>query len=241
MTTEASLATIVLLPGMDGTGTLFKNWIDAVPAGFDLMVIDFPVDIALGYEELLQIVRARLPQDRPYWLLAESFSGPIGLTLAARAPAGLLGLILCCTFAKNPMPVLTILRPAIALLSFPRLPLWLARIGHRALFGRHANAESRSAISEALCRLHPSVLQARMRAVLDVDVTTLLARITLPVLYLRGGKDRVVPQSASRQLSRYLQHMDIAQLDAPHMLLQTAPHEAWRTVRSFIEQRRDDA
>src|SRR5581483_8651961 len=101
-----AVSTIVLLPGMDGTGLLFQPWIAAKPDGFDVQVIDYPVDAELGYEDLWPLVRARLPQNRPYFLLAESFSGPLGVMLAAEAPPGLRGLMLCCTFAKNPRPSL---------------------------------------------------------------------------------------------------------------------------------------
>ncbi|HEX7642301.1 MAG TPA: alpha/beta hydrolase [Burkholderiaceae bacterium] len=235
MTHEPAACTVVLLPGMDGTGLLFQPWIAAKPDGFDLRVIDYPVDAALGYQELLPLVRVRLPQDRPYILLAESFSGPLGLMLAAEAPSGLAGLILCCTFAKNPLPWLVFAKPLLGGTGFLVSPALLARLGHRALFGRFADAQTKAALSGALRRLHPSVLQARMLAVLGADVSALLPRVCVPALYLSAGEDRVVPASALRRLVEALPRMRISRIATPHMLLQTAPQEAWKAVVTFLD------
>jgi pimeloyl-ACP methyl ester carboxylesterase len=216
---------------MDGTGLLFQPWIAAKPEGVEVRVIDFPVDAALGYEELLPLVRARLPQDRPYVLLAESFSGPLGLMLAAEAPPNLRGLVLCCTFAGNPLPWLAWSRPFVPLAGSPAL---LAHLGHRALFGRFGNRQTKAALSDALRRVHPAALRARMRAVLGVDVTPLLPQVAVPVLYLTAKKDRVVPPSASRHLAAALPQMRVAHVAAPHMLLQAMPCEAWSAIGAFM-------
>ena len=58
----------------------------------------------LGSAGLTQRVRESLPAGEPFELLAESFSGSIGIALAATPPAGLRGLILSCTCARPPRP-----------------------------------------------------------------------------------------------------------------------------------------
>ncbi|MGQ0798894.1 MAG: serine aminopeptidase domain-containing protein [Pseudomarimonas sp.] len=44
-----------------------------------------------------------LPRSEPYFLLGESFGGPLAIALAARQPRGLLGLVLCASFARYPI------------------------------------------------------------------------------------------------------------------------------------------
>ena len=232
---EAQSYTIVLLPGMNGTADLFVDFAAVKPSTFQLLTLDYPVDVPLGYDELARLVHSRLPQDRPYVLLAESFSGPIGLMLAAEALPGMRGLILCCTFAKNPLPLLALFKPFVALLGFAGLPSLLSKLGHRALFGRFGSAHTKRALSAALRRLRPSVLQARVRTVLKVDTTALLSRVMLPVLYLSAQEDRVVPHSACEHLHHHLPQMRIASIAAPHMLLQTAPAEAWDAMTAFLD------
>ena len=231
---DAPVATIVLLPGMDGTGKLFQHWIAAKPPGYELSALAYPAGEALAYAELAQRVRAALPRDRPYFLLAESFSGPLGLMLSAEVPPGLRGLILCCSFAKGPLPFPALFKPLVALFGFAAQPAVLARLGHRALFGRFAGSDTFNALSDALRGLRAPVLRSRLRAVLAVDATPLLARVTLPVLYLQAKDDRVVPPRALRHLRQFLPHMQVARIAAPHMLLQTAPAEAWRAVLPFV-------
>src|SRR5262249_47392049 len=104
------MATLVLLPGMHGSGELFADFVAALGAEHEAIAITYPKDQPLGYARLESIVRSELPSDRSYVLLGESFSGPIALSIAASAPCRLRGLILCGSFAKNPMPFLGTLR-----------------------------------------------------------------------------------------------------------------------------------
>lgn len=55
------VATIVLLPGMDGTGALFSEFVAALPPGAETLVVSYPPDQAMGYAELEAFVSAKLP------------------------------------------------------------------------------------------------------------------------------------------------------------------------------------
>ena len=89
--------TLILLPGMDGSGQLFAPLVTALGDGFNVKVVRYPVDLPLGYDGLEQIARAAIPPAGPVVLLGESFSGPIAVSLAASLGERLAGLILCCT------------------------------------------------------------------------------------------------------------------------------------------------
>lgn len=96
------MPTIVILPGMHGTGELFAEFIAALPRAVESIVVSYPPDRPLNYAELEKLVRASLPVERPYVLLGESFSGPIAVSIAASKPAGLRGLMLVGSFVRNP-------------------------------------------------------------------------------------------------------------------------------------------
>ncbi len=115
------MLTIVLLPGMDGTGSLFTPFIKSMGGDFNFSIVRYPTTGELGYQELEQIAKKSLPSTGDYIILGESFSGPIAVALAAQEPKGLVGLVLCCTFIKNPRPSF---KPLRALLKF--LPVKLA-------------------------------------------------------------------------------------------------------------------
>lgn len=223
--------TIVLLPGMDGTGLLFESFVAALSPEFDTIVVRYPGDEPLGYPALETIARAAMPDDgRPFILLGESFSGPIAISLAASAPPGLKALILCCSFAGNPRPLLGKLR-------FVRgLPFWRApvKLSSWLLMGRHANDDMRSAFGRAMSLVSARALRARVAAVLAVDVSAKLEGLRLPILYLRAMEDRVVPASAAESIKKCAANASIVDLAAPHFLLQAMPGEAAREVRRFI-------
>jgi pimeloyl-ACP methyl ester carboxylesterase len=100
------MVALVILPGMDGAAAPRTDFAAALGPGVETRVVAYPPDPTLGYAELEALVRASLPTDRPYVLLGESFSGPIAISIAASRPPDLVGLILCVTFASNPLPVL---------------------------------------------------------------------------------------------------------------------------------------
>ncbi len=227
---------IVLLPGMDGTGRLYEPFKAVLGVEVSLLVLRYPVAKVLGYAELEQSVRAQLPQDEPFILLAESFSGPIGVLIASDAPAGLRGLIMCCTFARNPHPALSALRHLTNLAPVNRAPAWLASA---LLMGRFATASMLQTLADALSEVSNTVLRERMKSVLAIDVTRQLATVTVPTLYLQALHDRVVGPAAFELIQSALPAIELACLEGPHMLLQTQPHAAARVVLAFVERVRN--
>lgn len=226
------MTTLVLLPGLDGTGTLFEPFIRELPAAWRVVVVAYPADAGLGYDELTSLALSAIPVDGAVVLLGESFSGPIAIRLAAELGLRVQALILCCTFARNPRPGLAWLRPLLAVVPSPAaLP---AVLSVRALLGRHAAEEPQALLARALAALPASVLRARLRAALTVDVLPQLARVQAPVLYLQASHDLVVPSNAVADLLAALPALKVVRLPGPHGLLQTAPRAAASAVLSFL-------
>ena len=101
---------LVILPGLDGTGARITPFLREMERTVQVRVLEYPPDQPLGYAELESLVRQGLPQGERYVLLAESFSGPIAIRVAADPPPDLAGVILCGTFARNPLPWLRAVR-----------------------------------------------------------------------------------------------------------------------------------
>jgi len=222
-----------MLPGMDGTGQLLVEFEKALHPDVETVVVAYPADAPLDYEQLEMFVRERLPADRPFFLLGESFSGPIAVSLAAASVAHLRGLILCCSFVRNPRPWTNVLRAFIPVAPVRAMPLTLLS---RLLLGRFSTLENRRALQRALASVSAKTIRARLAAVVGVDVARLLARVRVPVLYLRASEDRVVPLSASRLISQWLPSTRIAEVEAPHFLLQVAPAVAAEHIHAFTRE-----
>jgi pimeloyl-ACP methyl ester carboxylesterase len=217
---------------MDGSGSLFSDFSSAL--GAKAIVVSYPPDKPFGYRQLQDFVRNVLPMEEPFILVGESFSGPIAISLAASPLPTLRALVMVCTFAKMPGSRL----PTIVSKLVSYLPVWHAPIRLQAsvLLGRHASRTWRYRLSAAMKDVTSCVWRTRIRSALTVDVTSDLAQILLPMLYIRATKDRVVFRSASKVISRINPRVKVVDIDGPHFLLQAKPREAATAVNAFMQE-----
>lgn len=188
---------LVLLPGLDGTGKLCAEFVRELGARIVCHIVGYPKDRPLGYEELEKRVLAALPEDRPYVLLGESFSGPIAIRIAANPPQGLVGLILCATFAKNPFPRLGWARPLAAFFPLKALPRWVRA---PLMWGSFSARRAPAGLERAIAGVSAAVIRHRIAALLSVDESGSLGRIPLPALVLKARRDRVISAAATELL-----------------------------------------
>lgn len=223
---------LVLLPGLDGTGALFAPFLRVWNGGPAPLVIDYPRDRFLDYAAAVEHVRARLP-DEPVALVAESFSGPVGIALAARHPERIATLVLCATFATSPRkgPLRALLHAAAPLVFRAPAPPFL--VGEVLLNGC-ADRELLALVCGNKGTVSPAVMTRRLRAVLACDARDDLARIDRPVLYLQAARDRLVPPAAAAEIRAIQPHATIVRLDSPHFVLQAAPAESASAITAFL-------
>ncbi|MDR3685024.1 MAG: alpha/beta hydrolase, partial [Geothrix sp.] len=186
------------------------------------------------YSDCLAFARTRLPAGRPFLLLGESFSGPVAMALAAEGPAGLLGLVLCGTFARNPRPGLAWTAPLLRALPPLRLPLALIRL---LLLGRWATETLEKRVRDLRGQVPAATLKGRLLAVLAADHTALLARVQVPAMALHARQDRLVPPAATRWLEAHRPGLETVTLEGPHWLLQARPEACAQVLRAFAEGR----
>lgn len=224
---------IVLLPGLDGTGALFRPLLPHLPPSLRPSVVRYPGDEELGYDALLERVISALPTQERFIILGESFSGPLALMVADTNPSGLEGIVLCATFVRNPRRLRArwlqrLVRPW-AFRMYPKFS------EAKALLGGYSSPELRASVAEAIAAVTPEVLAFRIREVMNVDASAQLRRCPVPVLYLRGRRDFVVPKHNAREIARISNKVTITSIAAPHMVLQTRPAEAAAAIVRFAE------
>jgi len=228
------MPTLVLLPGLDGTGDFFQPLLEALAADVRTQVVRYPAAGAHDYTTCQQLVQAELPTAGRYVLLGESFSGPVAISLAAQAPPGLVGVILCCTFAANPRPRLALIRPLLPFLPFHGTGASL-RLSRFLVLGRWITPALRELHQKILSSVPADTIRGRLEAVADCDVREALARIRLPILCLIATHDRLIPKSAARLIQQQAPAATRVEIDAPHCLLQCAPRQAAVAIREFLE------
>ena len=224
--------TLVLLPGMDGTGDLFAPLVAALGPHLRTIIVRYP-DEPLDYASHEEIARAALPLGHPFILLGESFSGPIAVSIAASAPRGLRGYILCCSFVRSPRRLLRWFRPSLGLLPAHRVPYAVTAY---FLMGRFGSTDLQRLHAQTLRRVSSRALLARLRAIATVDASSALQRAKVPAVYLRATEDRLVPKSASERFTRLSAGSRVVDIEGPHLLLQARPEAAARPIREFADQ-----
>jgi len=224
---------IVLLPGMDGTGALLEDFAHALRKDFRPIVVSYPPNVPLGYPELEELARSRLPTREPFVLLGESFSGPVAVEIAATRPMGLRGLVIVSSFAKSPYAVPTWLRAPFALAPLSWAPMGVACA---ILLGTFSTPRLQAQLATALSSVSSVVWRRRLRSVMDADARARMAEIDVPILYIRGSRDRVVPKSAASVVHSAARNVRVAELDGPHLVLQSKPSDAAILVGEFGRQ-----
>ena len=224
-------STLVLLPGMEGSGVIFGPLMATAPVGVEVVTITYPAGAKNSYEDLLPLVRALLPRGRPFHLLGWSFSGPLALLAAAENPPGLRGVVLASSFVRRPSWV----PRGMHRLARPWLfKLYPAAAQAKALLGRRSSPELRRLLREAHALAGAEALACRVRAAMTVDATAELRACPVPVLYLRGTADEVVRARCADEIRAVVPSVEIVELAGPHLTLVTNPAAAWAALTAFM-------
>lgn len=184
---------VLYLPGIDGTGRMTLGLEDRLE-GFTLLRLRYAPAGPDTYPALAASAVRVLDGERVERavLLAESFGGGVGLTLALTAPGRVRGLLLVSTFARFPH------RPRLlaTLCLGPLVPgrLWTAlrrRYGLRLLYGCGEPEVARRFLA-LRCNFYDRAYHRRLRMVRRLDLRPALPRIRAPARIVAGTADRVL-------------------------------------------------
>lgn len=223
-----------LMPGMDGTGRLFAALEDHLDPALRARAMAYSSTEPLSYEALA----AALELPASVALVAESFSGPLAIRLAAEHPDKVRAVVLVGSFVRCPIRLARWipgwLRRVVGHVMF-RLPPPTAAV-RWALAGRGA---SRALMTELLTvskSIAPEVMAHRLEQIITVDAREALAGLQAPMLYLAGRQDRLVGPRALEEIKALRPEMAVVELDAPHLIAQRRPAEAAELINSFLRQ-----
>lgn len=223
---------LLLLPGLDGSGELFRDFLASLPAEFDTEAVRYPADRVAGYEELEELVVAAMPKGEPFVMVAESYSTPLAIRIAAMRPEGLQGLVLCAGFATSPVKGwMHDVTKWLPLRTMERMPAKF--VAKWFLLGADAPDRLVTTVAAEIDWVSPEVLAARVREVLMCDVRAELARVETPIQYLRAGKDRLVSLECLEEILLIQPSTEVMTIDGPHLLMQREPQLCATVVAKF--------
>jgi pimeloyl-[acyl-carrier protein] methyl ester esterase len=225
----AAKTTVILLPGMDGTGELLAPLAERLSAYRPIQIISYPENHCFDYAQLTIFVTERLPTDR-FVILGESFSGPIAIEVAA-TDSRVSGLILASSFARHPLP--TLLSRLTWLLDIKWIP---ARLIVAALMGSSATPRLELQLRDVLARLPRAVLRTRANDVLRIDKRDRLGQTTCPMLCLHGTSDWLIRRKQVAEILAARPDCEQQRMNAPHMLLATHADAAAAVIDDFCRR-----
>lgn len=191
----------------------------------------FPRTQRLGYDDLTRRVFQEVEAEPPDFILAESFSGPLAIKFLEHHRGKVRGLILCASFVAPPVSgILRSLRHGVfgwtvrGGFSVPAIR-WLLAGGDRGLASR---------VRTTLRTVDPKVIALRLRQVLATDVSREFTSLEIPVLNLVASRDRLVRRVLADSLPAAHSLLETVVIEAPHLMLQSAPDASARAITRFL-------
>ncbi|MDP1919979.1 MAG: alpha/beta hydrolase [Myxococcales bacterium] len=217
---------LLLLPGMDGTGRLFRRFVEVLPSHLTAVVASYDPQTCTSADELL----GQLPRlDEPHVIVGESFSGPLAVRCAV-GNANVRGVVLIASFVQPPRTFLSTLA-TLGPLLFRRPPPRL--IVREVLLGGGDDALV-DEVRDAIASVRPDVLTFRLRQLGVVDVRPELAQLHCPLLYLRARRDRLVPPTCGERIIATGARRTLIDVDTGHLIVQSRPVESAQHLEAFI-------
>lgn len=240
---DAHLPTLIYLPGLHGDWTLVGEFRAQLAARVRFVEFIHPRTIAWTLDDYAANIEKILAQNNitSGWLLGESYGSQIVWQILSRRQFPAQGIVLAGGFVKHPM------RWGVRLVqySFARIPYPVLQALLR-VYGRLARLRYRQAphiiadLDEFIARrTEPDRAAAlhRLQHIADFDPRG-IARVTaLPVFYLSGAIDPIVPWFPVRRwLRRHCPAMrgDRILFAADHNVLGTAPISAARQILAWM-------
>jgi pimeloyl-[acyl-carrier protein] methyl ester esterase len=227
---ENDLPTLVLMPGLDGTGSLFERFACALPPNIPTRIIKYPQHAA-QLEEYAAVVAESLPAGRVV-LLAESFSGLVALYLLRTHEVSVESVIFVASFGSTPQRLLKVLRPLFPI--FARATPLIPNVAWRFFcLGAAASAAEIAWLKGGLAQVNPGVVAHRIELVASAKIPD-GPRIDVPAYYLQAEGDRLVPRSAAEVLRTVFRHFTVLRVAGPHFLLQASPAACAELIAGIV-------
>ncbi len=242
---DAALPTLIYFPGLHGDWTLVGGFRKHLLGHVRFVEFTYPRTLTWTLEDYAANIEIALAKNgiTHGWLLGESFGSQIVWPLVRRGKFQAQGIILAGGFVKHPMrwgarlseklcgqiPFSILVQIMLAFTKFAR-----------ACYCR--SLETSIAIDEFAVRrteLDRQAMQHRLHLIAESDPRTVASATKLPVFYLSGGFDPIVPWPCVKYwLQQHCPTLRASQIIfiADHNILGTASAQAARQVLAWINQ-----
>ena len=215
---------ILILPGLDGTDRMLAEFQSMGGDKIAVKVLTLPDDRSLDYHGLAEHFRPVIQAHVGCHVVAQSFSGQIGILVAHKFPQCVSRLTLVASFASSPVSRIASCLPW-SLLFRLRLPSFVEKY---FFVGQTTSLipQLRSAIKQN----SPAVLLHRFRILQKANVLVELAELECPLDYVQATHDRLLPRRCLKEIRKVRPDTVVHEIEGPHLILQTQAKLAWRKI-----------
>ena len=223
----------VLIPGMDGTGKLFKPLIEVCAGKFELQVTTYPQSSDASFVDIVEHIRQQIPSGRDVVLVAESFGGPIAIRLLSLG-LKVEGCVFCATFSSAPRVTLLGLSKYVPLAKLRALHVPKSIVRH-LLLGSSADSAAVALVQKTIHSLQPTTIKHRLQLLSELDLQAELDSLPdIPYLFLQPSKDWLVPKHCADVFVERIKSISVKPITGGHFLLQANPRDCWHQIEVFF-------
>lgn len=221
---NGAVAEVLFLPGFDGDSTLREPFLAALRGRHAVRGIAYPNRLLHSLNGYCRHAAANVSTDTPVILVAESFSGLVAARWASMDPH-VEALVLCGSFARNPLPWASLGA------AFPEL----VRFGAGFLSPPPGNRDPMRQkwaknLAQALRALDDAVIGERLRLIVAEDVRPELRALSIPIVLLQFEDDLVVGAQARGELEAVCHNAQVVRFPGPHFAIETMPRECAEAI-----------
>jgi len=228
METELKL---VLLPGMDGTGELFDEFLSGI-GEIEYLVIPLPKSGPQDYFSLRIYVEEKLP-NHDFIFLAESFSGAIASQIAFDGMPFLKGIIFVGSFLSAPNRLVLSLAKFLPIKTMLCLPFHEFML-RKLMLGAKASQSLLTKFKTTVKSVPGSILKARISTMQDLLLSNQCSEI--PAFYIGGNSDQLVNSLKAQEFKKCFSRIEFSELDGAHFLLQSNPAGCAHQVTEILSR-----
>lgn len=197
--------TVLLVPGLDGTGQLFYRQVPSLAKSYRVgtyALRDSAGTMEQLVDDLAEVVDAASSMDERAILVGESFGGAVALSFAIAHPRRVRALVVLNSFPHFTPQI----RLHLAIAGLTALP-WgmmglVRRLTAARLHSRHTHRDEVRRFMELTSRASREGYLSRLKILLRYDVRERLQEIQVPTLFLASELDHLVPSvSQARYMS----------------------------------------